>query len=62
MVMAGLVSRGWWRCGGETACVYVWVRANEAKGDMAVLLIRGHKVIYGRLDRCRGYGDKAIPG
>lgn len=52
MVMAGLVSWG----------VCVWVCANEAKGDMAVLLMRGHKVIYGRLDQCHGYGDKAMPG
>lgn len=42
--------------------VCVWVCANEAKGDMAVLLMRGHKVIYGTLDQCHGYGDKAIPG
>lgn len=55
MVMAGLVS-------GGMVCVCVWVCANEAKGNMAVLLMRGHKVIYGRLDRCHGYGDKAIPG
>lgn len=55
MVMAGLIS-------GGMGCVCVWVCANEAKGDLAVLLMRGHKVIYGRLDWCHGYGDKAIPG
>lgn len=55
MVMAGLVS-------GGMLCVCVWVCDNEAKGDTAVLLMRGHKVIYGRLDQYHGYGDKAIPG
>lgn len=37
---------------------YVPMRPRET----AILLMSGHKVIYGNLDRCHGYGDKAIPG
>lgn len=41
-------------------CVYLCVCVHEAKGDTAVLLMRGHKVIYGRLEQCREYGDKEM--
>lgn len=43
-------------------CVCVPLCADESKGDPAVLLMRGHKVVYGRLHQCHGYGDKAIAG